>query len=127
MSTNQDDRIGNLMRERGLKPFPFSKEIGIKPSTMASIYRGEVHFDNIRIDTFLKIAHGLGMTADELYEGHVYEGHQHAYSDPRQQEANDIWEHVNETYRVQMWEHAKVIDMAYDKSAERNPVQEVAI
>ena len=69
MSANMDNRIGDLMRERGLKPFPFSKEIGVKSSTMTSIYKGKVNFENIRIDTFIRIAHGLGMTADELFYG----------------------------------------------------------
>jgi len=127
MNTNRDNRIGDLMRERGLKPFPFSKEIGVKSSTMTSIYKGKVNFENIRIDTFLKIAKGLGMTAEELFYGDEHKMHKHVYSDPRQQEANEIWSHVNEQYRAQMWEHAKVIDMAYDKSTKRNSVQEIAV
>ena len=123
----RNTRIGDIMREKGLKPFPFSKKIGIKPSTMSSIFNGEVTFENIRIETFLKIAQGLGMTAEELYYGDTNKAPSNIYSDSRQQEANDIWNHVNETYRKQMWEHAKVIDMAYNKSAERDSVQEVAI
>ena len=71
MSDNTNTRIGDLMRERNLKPFPFSKEIGVKSSTMTSIYKGEVNFENIRIDTFIRIAHGLGMTADELFYGEI--------------------------------------------------------
>lgn len=123
---NRNTRIGDIMRKRGIKPFPFSKKIGVKSSTMTSIFKGEVNFENIRIDTFLKIADGLGMTAEELYYGDECKTRKMAYSDPRQQEANEIWSHVNEQYRAQMWEHAKVIDMAYDKSTQRYSVQEVA-
>lgn len=127
MCNEANKRIAKLMDERGLKPFPFAKSIGVPSSTMTSIYKGKVKFDNITIGNFIKIAHGLGMTAEELYYGDEHKVRKHNYSDPRQQEANEIWSHVNEQYRTQMWEHAKVIDMAYDKSTERNSVQEVAV
>lgn len=127
MTDSNSNRIARLMDERGLKPFPFAKSIGVPSSTMTSIYKGKVKFDNITIGNFIKIAHGLGMTADELYYGSSHKEKTHTYSDPRQQEANDIWNHVNEIYRKQMWEHAKVIDAAYGKSSERNSVQEIAV
>lgn len=69
MCNETNKRIAKLMDERGLKPFPFSKEIGVPSSTMTSIYKGNVKFDGITISNFLKIAHGLGMTAEELYYG----------------------------------------------------------
>lgn len=69
MSDELNLRIAKLMDERGLKPYPFAMSIGVKSSTMTSIYKGRVIFENISITTFLKIAHGLGMTAEELYYG----------------------------------------------------------
>lgn len=69
MSDELNFRIAKLMDERGLKPYPFAKNIGIASSTMTSIYKGKVKFENISISTFLKIAHGLGMTAEQLYYG----------------------------------------------------------
>lgn len=69
MSDELNLRIARLMDERGLKPFPFAKSIGVKSSTMTSIYKGKVTFEKISIGNFLKIAHGLGMTAEQLYYG----------------------------------------------------------
>ena len=62
-------KIAKLMDERGLKPYPFAMKNEIPSSTMTSIYKGKVKFENISISTFLKIARGLGMTAEELYYG----------------------------------------------------------
>jgi len=69
MSDDRDLKIARLMDERGLKPYPFAKANEIASSTMTSIYKGKTQFENISINTFLKIAHGLGMTAEELYYG----------------------------------------------------------
>ncbi len=74
MSDERDLRIAELMDERGLKPYPFAKANKIASSTMTSIYKGKVKFEGISISTFLKIAHGLGMTAEELYYGTKEDG-----------------------------------------------------
>ena len=63
------NRIRTAMDERGLKPTPFAKSIGVKVSTMFSIYRGEVAMERIAVDNFIRIAHGLDMTVEELYYG----------------------------------------------------------
>jgi transcriptional regulator with XRE-family HTH domain len=89
MNKDMNTRIGDLMRKRGIKPFPFSKAIGVKSSTMTSIFKGEVNFENIRIDTFIKIARGLGMTAEELYYG----------SEPEQPVVTPEEQHMIDVYR----------------------------
>jgi hypothetical protein len=101
------------MDERGLKPTTFARTVGVKTSTMFSIYRGEVNVGGISIDNFLKIAHGVGMSAEELYYGYVDGEHGNEYSDDRQRDANDVWEHVSEEYRAQMFSHVKTIEKAY--------------
>ena len=105
--------IRKAMDERGLKPTTFARAVGVKTSTMFSIYRGEVNVGGISIDNFLKIAHGLGMSAEELYYGYVDGEHGNKYSDDRQRDANDIWEHVSEEYRAQMVSHVQTIEKAY--------------
>lgn len=67
-------RIRDLLAERGLRPAVFARSIGIPQSTMSTIYHGKTRFENIRVEHFLAIAHGLGMTADELWSGAHPEG-----------------------------------------------------
>ena len=107
--------IREIMDERELKPTPFARSIGVKTSTMFSIYRGKVSFGGISVDNFIRIAHGLGMTAEELYYGTPQ---RHAYADPRQQSINDVYETVGETQRQHLWETAQLDALAYSKSAE---------
>lgn len=68
------NRIKEIFDERGIKPAVFARKIGMPPSTMSTIYHGRTAFGNIRVEHFLAIAHGLGMTADELYYGTTPEG-----------------------------------------------------
>lgn len=122
---NRINEVVNTLKERECITYrEIAERCKISEQTLHSARKRE-SIDNIHIDVFLKIAKGLGMTAEELYYGDEQKTRRHVYSDPRQQEANEIWDHVNEQYRSQMWEHAKVIDMAYDKSAQRYSVQEV--
>jgi len=124
---NRIDEVVNTLKEREHITYrEIAERCKIPEQTLHSARRRK-SMDSIHVDVFLKIAHGLGMTAEELYYGDNHKTQSHVYSDSRQQEANEIWSHVNETYRKQMWEHAKVIDMAYNKSAERDSLQEVAI
>ena len=107
------NRIKEELDKRNIKPTTFAKSIGVKVSTMFSIYRGEVQLERVSIDNFLKIAHGLGMSAEELYYGYVDGEHGNEYSDDRQRDANDVWEHVSEEYRAQMVSHVQTIEKAY--------------
>lgn len=70
----KDLRIRRLMDARGLRPTPFAQEIGVKTSTVFSIYKGKTHFDNIRVGTFSSIAKGLDMSVDELLTGRRPDG-----------------------------------------------------
>ena len=62
------NRIREIMDERCLHVTAFAREIGVPQSTMSTIYHGTTSFEKIRIDTFVRIAHGLGMTADSLWD-----------------------------------------------------------
>lgn len=85
--------IRDIMEKRGLKPTTFAREIGIPSSTMFSIYRGQVEIGRISVENFIRIAHGLGMSVEELYYGKPPE---RVYLDPRQVSLNGHFESFNE-------------------------------
>lgn len=90
------NRIKELLDQRREKPATFANRIGIPTSTMYSITRGNTKFDNISIGVFMKIAHGLGMTAEELYYG---EARRMEYADPLQEKLNGCFEVLNQESR----------------------------
>lgn len=63
------DRIGSLLKSRGIKVSEFAREIGVNPSTLYNIASGKADLENISINVFIRIAHGLGMTPEELFYG----------------------------------------------------------
>lgn len=64
----KDNRLDQLFDERSINVSDFARKNGIKPSTLYNVLRNNSKLERTGIDTFLKIAHGLDMTADELYE-----------------------------------------------------------
>lgn len=86
------NRIKELLEAKKEKPASFAKKIGVPTSTMYSITRGNTKFENISIGVFMKIAHGLGMTAEELYYG---ESRKVEYADPLQEKLNGCFESLN--------------------------------
>ena len=87
------NRISDLFRERGIKVSPFARENGLNQNTLYTIMKLDT-MDNIAISTFLKIAEGLGMTAEELYYGTPPTAPE--YSDVRQTALNGYYESMNE-------------------------------
>ena len=88
-----NNRIPDLPRERGIRVSVFARKTGISPSTLYNIMEKPV-MDNIAISTFIKIAEGLGMTAEELYFGVPPTAPE--YSDVRQTALNGYYESMNE-------------------------------
>lgn len=91
------NRINELFQERGIKVAQFARENGITPSTLYAINDGTTHFEKIGISTFLKIANGLGMTAEELYYGTPPVTP--TFNDQQQTALNGYYECMNETGR----------------------------
>lgn len=60
-------QIGEILDARGLKQKPFAESIGVKVSTLYGLVRGVTDVDKVEVQNFIRIARGLGMTADELY------------------------------------------------------------
>lgn len=67
---NRINEIVNTIRERENTTYrEIAERCMISEQTLHSARKRKT-MDNIHIDVFLKIAHGLGMTAEELYYGH---------------------------------------------------------
>lgn len=62
------DRISEIFNDRCINIRAFCRVNDITPTTMYSILSGKTNPRRIGIDVWIKIAHGLGMTSDEMYE-----------------------------------------------------------
>lgn len=59
--------LEQIFTERCINVKAFAQMIGVKAPCLYSILSGKTNPSKIGINTWIKIAHGLGMTADELY------------------------------------------------------------
>jgi hypothetical protein len=117
-----NNRIDKLLSGRNKRDF--AREYEIPEQTLYKICKKPT-MKNISIDVFLKIAHGLGMTAEELYYGDKRPDKEaHAYADPRQQEINDTFETVTEDGKQAMWTNAVMARTTFPDGVERGDVQE---
>lgn len=64
----QKNRLDGLFSERSINVSDFARKNGINQQTLYHILRVNEKLERTSVDIWLKIAHGLGMTADELYE-----------------------------------------------------------
>lgn len=119
-----NNRIPDLLRERGIKVAVFARKTGISPSTLYNIMEKPV-MDNIAISTFIKIAEGLGMTAEELYYGVPPEAPE--YSDMRQTALNGYFESMNETGKDTLVASAKLMAGSPDVRMEKNIEQDISL
>jgi len=71
MSNRINDVVHEVMAREGVTYREIAKRCGISEQTLHSS-RNRDSIGRIGIDVFLKIAHGLGMTAEELYYGEDY-------------------------------------------------------
>lgn len=101
------NRIRAIFDERNINVAAFSRDNGIKATALYSILDGKTSFDKIGISTFLKIAHGLGMTAEELYCGKHPESP--AFADPRQTALNTYYEKMNHLGRERLVDEAEML------------------
>lgn len=124
MANSIDELIQEVRRTKHLSYREIAQRCGIPEQTLHSARRRE-SIDNLSIDTFLHIAHGLGLTADELYyfdKGLTAGGKQ--YTEPRQKEINSIYESVSEDGKQQMWVHAIMVRNTFSEDCGCDTVQE---
>lgn len=119
-----NNRIKDLFSERGIKVAPFARENDITPSTLYAIMRLET-MDNIAISTFLKIAEGLGMTAEELYYGTPPTAPE--YSDVRQTALNGYYESMNEGGKDTLVASARLMAGSPDVRIEKNNGEDIPL
>lgn len=116
--------IAAAIRDSGLSIAEVSRRSGINYATVHDAAKGRTNIDRMGIDTFMKIAHSLGMTVDALYDygsEEVADGDR--YADPRQKEINDIYESVTEDGKQQMWVHAVMVRNTFSERNGGNTVQ----
>lgn len=105
------NRIAEEIKKQGFNKHSFSAKCGVPYGTLYRICKDGASMDSITIDNFLKIAHGLGMTAEELYYGKPAE---RTYRDERQTALNAHFETFNDDGRNEL---AKIAErMSHDPS-----------
>ena len=122
MSNRIDQLLTELKERKGIKVPEFAETCGLKPSTIYGI-RKKSTMDNVTIDVFLKIAHGLGMTAEELYYG---EKQPIAYADEREADIHRIWGELDEERRGRLHNTAQDMELAKSNEDTSFLAQEVA-
>jgi transcriptional regulator with XRE-family HTH domain len=60
-------KIKLLISESGMSIAGFARKVGVPQPTLHRIANGEVSYDSMSVGNFMKIAHGLGLSAEELY------------------------------------------------------------
>lgn len=60
-------RLEEIMKEKGINANELALKIGVTPSTLYSMIKRDS--SRVDIDLIIKIAHALGITADELLTG----------------------------------------------------------
>ena len=59
--------LKEVARSSGTNIKQLAEKCDVPASTLYSISRGDTNLDNVGIDLFLKIAHGLNVSSEELY------------------------------------------------------------
>ncbi len=60
--------VKKLINQKSGNLFSFAKEVEIPYTTLVSSLNSDKQFERMPIKNFIKVAHALGMTADELIE-----------------------------------------------------------
>lgn len=61
------ERIKELLDAQGMSISSFARKIDVPQPTLYRIVNGNVNLDRVGVNHFMSIAHGLGLTAEELY------------------------------------------------------------
>lgn len=66
------ERLRKLLEMRGMTAAGLSRVAGVPKTTVYGILNGNIKPENVTVSNFLALAHALGVTADELYDGKPY-------------------------------------------------------
>lgn len=112
-----NNRIPDLLRERGIKVAAFARETGIPAPTLYNIMK-KPKVDDLSVSIFIRIAEGLGMTAEELYYGVAPDAPE--YSDARQTALNGYFESMNDAGKNTLVASARLMAGSPDVRMEKN-------
>lgn len=126
ITTEELNCIQRAMLLLDMNTSQLSKLTGLSYTTAQNIATGKTDVAKMHVERFLKIAHGLGMTAEELYYGEDTSARAPTYADEREADIHRIWGELDEERRGRL--HNTAQDMELAKSNEGSAVlaQEVA-
>lgn len=119
-----NNRIPDLLRERGIKVAAFARETGIPAPTLYNIMK-KPKVDDLSVSIFIRIAEGLGMTAEELYYGVAPDAPE--YSDARQTALNGYFESMNDAGKNTLVASARLMAGSPDVRMEKNNGEDLPI
>ena len=111
--------IQKAMEDQGITAAELARRSGVPYGTVYDVSTGKTKVEKMAVEKFLKIAHGLGMTAEELYYGRPPE---REYADPRQEKLNSYYEQLNDESRGVLVKVAR----SYAKDAENRIIKDGA-
>ena len=100
-----------LLAEAGYSVAAYAREIDVPQSTLQRIVSGQVDESAISVGTFFKIAHGLGLTAEELFYDDTF------YADDKR-EVDLAFTHASEEGRRAMVACARGVLLTYPSADE---------
>jgi transcriptional regulator with XRE-family HTH domain len=122
MSNRIYDLVEEMKVREGITYRDIAERFGIPEQTLHSSRKRE-DMGRIGIDVFLKIAHGLGMTAEELYYGTEREAQEQPSISPDEQTIVDGYRIADATQKRRMLSAAKLeIEMAEESALEKKEV-----
>lgn len=122
MSNRIYDLVEEMKVREGITYRDIAERFGIPEQTLHSSRKRE-DMGRIGIDVFLKIAHGLGMTAEELYYGTEREAREQPAISPDEQTIVDGYRTADATQKRRMLSAAKLeIEMAEESALEKKEV-----
>jgi transcriptional regulator with XRE-family HTH domain len=119
MSNRIYDLVEEMKVREGITYRDIAERFGIPEQTLHSSRKRE-DMGRIGIDVFLKIAHGLGMTAEELYYGTEREAQEQPSISPDEQTIVDAYRIAGTKQKRHMLSTAQLeIEMANEDALEK--------
>jgi transcriptional regulator with XRE-family HTH domain len=119
MSNRIYDLVEEMKVREGITYRDIAERFGIPEQTLHSSRKRE-DMGRIGIDVFLKIAHGLGMTAEELYYGTEREAQEQPSISPDEQTIVDAYRIADTKQKRHMLSTAQLeIEMANEDALEK--------
>ena len=122
MSNRIYDLVEEMKVREGITYRDIAERFGIPEQTLHSSRKRD-DMGRIGIDVFLKIAHGLGMTAEELYYGTEREAQEQPSISPDEQTIVDAYRIADTKQKRHMLSTAQLeIEMANEDALEKKKV-----